>query len=58
MAEAVNLSPEQIQNWRKILLGTIGPYALIMPDESVQILRDQYQKVIDDASGIPGKVKE
>jgi len=29
------LTPRQIENWRKVLLLTIGPYALLMPDEEV-----------------------
>jgi len=34
------LSPEQIENWRKILCMSIGLYALIAPDNEIQILRD------------------
>ena len=40
---AARLTPEQIKNWRNILCGIIGPYALIMPDDDVQRLRDQMQ---------------
>ncbi len=40
---AARLTPEQIKNWRNILCGMIGPYALIMPDADVQRLRDQMQ---------------
>ena len=35
------LTPEQIVNWRNILAGMIGPYALIMPYEDVQKMRDE-----------------
>jgi len=35
------LTPEQIVNWRNILVGMIGPYALIMPYEDVQKMRDE-----------------
>lgn len=34
------LTPEQIVNWRNILVRMIGPYALIMPYEDVQKMRD------------------
>lgn len=37
------LIPEQIKNWRNVLLGMIGPYALMMPDEDVQKMRDNMQ---------------
>ena len=40
---AARLTPEQIKNWRNILCGMIGPYALIMPDGDIQRLRDQMQ---------------
>jgi hypothetical protein len=39
--EQNELTPEQIVNWRNILLGMIGPYALIMPCEDVQKMRDE-----------------
>ncbi len=42
MAEE-KLTPEQIKNWRTVLCGMIGPYALIMPDEKVQKIRDNMQ---------------
>ena len=45
--EVVRLTPEQIQNWRKVLAGMIGPYALIMPDEQVCKLRDRFQAKIE-----------
>lgn len=41
------LSPEQIQNWRRVLCGMLGPYALIAPDEQIQALRDRFQQQID-----------
>jgi hypothetical protein len=41
--EDAKLTPEQIKNWRNILLGMIGPYALLMPDEEVQQIRDIMQ---------------
>ena len=34
--ETEKLTPEQIQNWRKVLVGMFGPYALLMPDAEVQ----------------------
>ena len=38
------LTPEQIENWRKVLLRMIGPYALIAPPEDIQAMRDKMQK--------------
>lgn len=38
------LTPEQIKNWRNVLFGMIGPYALIAPDEDIQKMRDEMQK--------------
>lgn len=29
------LTKEQIANWRNILILTLGPYALLMPDEEI-----------------------
>jgi len=40
------LTPEQIENYRKVLVGILGPYALIMSDEQVQQFRDRLQKTI------------
>ena len=42
------LTPEQIKNWRRVMSVMRGPYALIMPDEEVQALRDKFQELIDD----------
>ena len=38
-----DLSPEQIKNWRKILVGMVGPYALIMSEREIQMFRDKMQ---------------
>lgn len=37
------MTDEQIENWRKMLLGLLGPYALVMPREKVVAFRDKYQ---------------
>ena len=37
------LTPEQIENWRRVLCGMIGPYALMMPSEQIQMYRDKLQ---------------
>ena len=44
------LTTEQIENWRNVLLGMIGPYALIMPVEQVQAMRDKFQ---EQANNLP-----
>ena len=35
------LSEEQIKNWRRVLIGMFGPYALLMPKEQIQLFRDR-----------------
>jgi hypothetical protein len=39
----VTMNDVQIQNWRKILALQIGPYALIMPREEIQKIRNTMQ---------------
>jgi hypothetical protein len=41
------LTPEQIKNWRTVMIGMLGPYAMLMPDEDVQRLRDRFQEIAD-----------
>jgi hypothetical protein len=41
------LTPVQIENWRKILLKVIGPFALIMSDDDIQIYKDKCQQQTD-----------
>ena len=41
------LTEEQIQNWRRVLTMTLGPYALIMPVEEVQKMRNMMQEEAD-----------
>ena len=38
----------QIENWRRVLSLTLGPYAFIMPKEEIQRLRDTMQKRVDN----------
>ena len=37
------LTDEQIENWRKVLFGMIGPYAAIMPVEKIEEMRDSME---------------
>jgi hypothetical protein len=37
------LTDEQVENWRKVLTSILGPYALIMPRENVQAIRDKME---------------
>lgn len=41
------LTPEQTRNFRIALLPTLGPYAMFMPDEEVQAIRDRMQATLD-----------
>lgn len=49
-AETDKLTKQQIENWRSVLVGMIGPYALLMKDEQVQHMRDRYQDAIEEAN--------
>lgn len=42
--ESTELSPEQVKNWRNAMFGMLGGYALIMPVEQIQQLRDKMQE--------------
>ena len=42
------MTDEQIENWRKVLAMTLGPYAYMMTKEEVQKHRDRMQKHIDE----------
>ena len=50
------LTPEQIDNWRRIIASTvvnglkIGPYAYIMPDAEVQRYRDRMQQLVEETN--------
>jgi hypothetical protein len=46
------MTPEQIKNFREALCFTLGPYALIMPDEQVIKIRDSMQERLDKEGGI------
>lgn len=37
------LTPEQVENWRRVLFGQIGAYALIMPVTEIEAHRDRMQ---------------
>jgi hypothetical protein len=39
------LTPEQIDNWRRTMLGIIGPAAVVLPDEYIQAYRDRMQEI-------------
>lgn len=46
------LTPQQVENWRRVLHGMIGPYALIMSPEEIEALRDKIEQ------GAPEEVEE
>lgn len=41
------LTKEQVDNWRKVLCGMIGPYAMIMSENEIQLMRDNFQGIAD-----------
>ena len=46
------LTSEQIENWRTVLTGMFGAYALIMSDEQVQDYKDRMQAQITEEYAI------
>lgn len=42
--ETGKLSAEQVENWRRVLCGMIGPYALLIPVKEIQAIRDKMQE--------------
>lgn len=41
------MTPEQIENWRRLLSSMIGPYARIMPEEQIEEMKGLFQARID-----------
>ncbi len=41
--ENTKLTPEQIENWRRVLGGMFGPYAYVASDDQIQQMRDNMQ---------------
>lgn len=44
------LTDEQVENWRRMLVAMIGPYALYMSREQIQQMRDRQQANVDRES--------
>lgn len=51
------LTESQIQNWRNILLGQIGPYANIMPVEEIEQIRRNIQNHANENSKAQNKTE-
>lgn len=56
--KALEMTPDQITNWRGILRHMVGPYALIMPDSMVQEFRDRFQDRINDELSVAAASSE
>jgi len=41
------LTEKQIENWRKVIIGMVGPYALIMPKSEIIAFCNKMQENID-----------
>lgn len=41
------LTAEQVENWRNVLVHSLGPIALMLPEEEIQAIRDQIQSCVD-----------
>jgi len=50
MDNSHKLTPEQVENWRKILVGLIGPYALFLTEDQINDFHDKFQDNIDKQS--------
>ena len=42
------MSKDQIENFRKVLIYSIGPYALIMPESDIVAIRNRFQQGLMD----------
>jgi len=51
------LTSTQIENWRKLLVGMLGPYALMASAHDVRVFKDKMQKTIDEwiEADMPGR---
>lgn len=45
------LTDAQVENYRRLLIGILGPYALIMPREQIEAYRNKLQETIDKGFG-------
>lgn len=52
------LTPEQVENWRRVLLSYLGPYALIMPEKDVNKMKDRFQENINRLPCVAKEEKE
>ena len=43
MENTNKLSPEQIEIWRKVLFGMVGPLAFLISDENIQEYKNNFQ---------------
>jgi len=46
--EETEMTPEQIENWRKFLSPRIGSHALTMPERDIITLRDKIQAEVNE----------
>ena len=44
----MKLTPEQIANWRNVLIQTLGCYALIMPDKEIIMYANKLQEAANE----------
>ena len=41
------MNDNQIENWRKVLSLSIGPYAFLIPREEIERIRGNFQREVD-----------
>jgi len=44
----MNLTDEQIENWRKVLFGMFGPYAMLMSRAQIEAYASNIQRYADE----------
>jgi hypothetical protein len=52
------LTDEQVENWRRVIVGMLGPYALIMTREQIMTIRDRLQFMADLEPASKGETSE
>jgi len=45
------MNDTQLENWRRVLIGVVGPWAMFMPKEQIIALRDRLQSRVDAQQG-------
>ena len=47
MTDSITLTDEQVENWRRVMITVIGPYATLMPRKEIEKMAAMMQKDIN-----------